>query len=344
MKPCCAMLSAEKSPASNNPAFDDLLARATSLVRMKKKVTGVHQFKITLQDVKPAVWRRIQTPASYTFWDLHVAIQDAMGWNDMHLHEFRIPDPATRELKTIGIPDDGEFGDDREVIHCRARSISNFFSGENPSARYVYDFGDDWNHEIVFEESRPAEKGARYPVCLDGHGACPPEDCGGPHGYAEFLRAIKKPGSPRGGELLEWVGGSFDPHGFDLNEVAFDDPAARWSWVFSESAVLENEILAMQTSPRRPDRHGRVAFHIPIAQHALILKHPAGLTADLLEQFGEATVISDVATVKLDVDELKALCGNLSAAAKTARLNLDRRILRALREHFLTMESLIRGR
>src|SRR5882672_10632310 len=193
---------------------------------MKMKGSGVHQFKITLQDVKPAVWRRIQTPARYSFWDLHVAIQDAMGWQDKHLHEFRILDPEKREVQSIGIPDDGDFVPDTEVVPGWERSVAKYFSGENPSATYVYDFGDDWNHEVVFEQALPTVKPLAHPVCLDGEGACPPEDCGGPNGYADFLRAIKKPGSPRGGELLEWVGGSFDPHGFAAEDVMFDDPDA----------------------------------------------------------------------------------------------------------------------
>ena len=109
---------------------------------MKKKGNGVHQFKITLQDVKPAVWRRIQTPSGYSFWDLHVAIQDAMGWKDRHLHEFQILDPNQRKLESIGIPDDDDFGP-AEVVPGWERSVARYFSGENPVATYVYDFGDD---------------------------------------------------------------------------------------------------------------------------------------------------------------------------------------------------------
>jgi hypothetical protein len=340
------MLSAKKSDSNAGESLssvDDLLCGPTSLFRMKSKGSGVYQFKITLQDVKPAVWRRIQTPAAYTFWDLHVAIQDAVGWRDAHLHEFRILEPKTHELDSIGIPDDDDFAGDKEVVPGWKRAISDYFSADNPTAKYVYDFGDDWNHEVIFEDALPAEQTSRYPICLDGRGACPPEDCGGPYGYAEFLRAIKKPGSPRGGELLEWVGGSFDPHGFDLKDVAFDDPEARWTWAFNESILLDNDVLSMQTSPRKPDRYGRVPFHLPLAQHALILRHPAELNAILLEQFGAASRKDGMATVKLDVDELKSLCACLSTISKTMRQRLDRRILIALRSHFLTMESMIRG-
>jgi hypothetical protein len=308
---------------------------------MKKKGTGVHQFKITLQDVKPVVWRRIQTPAGYTFWDLHVAIQDAMGWKDMHLHEFQILEPKKRELEAIGIPDDDDFSL-AEVVPGWERSVANYFSGENPAATYVYDFGDDWKHELILEEAMPVVPHVESPVCLDGGGACPPEDCGGPNGYAEFLRAIKKPGSPRGGELLEWVGGSFDPRCFDAKDVTFDDPGARWEWSFNESVALDNDLNSMQSSGRKPDRQGRVAFQIPLSQYRMVLQHPAALSVELLEQFGAAVEKNGLYSVKLDVDELKALGVFLVSTANKTKRRLDRRIMMSLYEHFKTMESLVR--
>jgi len=308
---------------------------------MKKKGTGVHQFKITLLDVKPAVWRRIQTPSDYSFWDLHVAIQDAMGWKDMHLHEFQILDPKERKLESIGIPDDDDFGP-AEVVPGWERSVANYFSGDNPAATYVYDFGDDWNHEVIFEDAVPALARGASPVCLDGSGACPPEDCGGPNGYAEFLRAIKKPGSPRGGELLEWVGGSFDPRCFDAKEVAFDDPGARWEWSFNGSVALDIDLNSMQSSPRKPDRQGRIAFQIPPSQYQMMLQHRAALSVELLEQFGAAVEKNGLYSVKLDVDELKALGGFLVTTAKKTHCRLDRQIMMSLYEHFKTMESIVR--
>jgi hypothetical protein len=307
----------------------------------EKKGTGVHQFKITLQDVKPTVWRRIQTPSGYSFWDLHVAIQDAMGWKDMHLHEFQIVDPKEKKLESIGIPEDDDFGPS-EVVAGWERSVADYFSQENPRAKYVYDFGDDWHHEVILEESIAALAEAESPICVDGSGACPPEDCGGPNGYAEFLRAIKKPGSPRGGELLEWVGGSFDPRCFEAKNVTFDDPRARWEWSFNGSVVLDNDLNSMQSSPRKPDRQGRMAFQIPASQYEMLLQHRAALSVELLEQFDAAVEKNGCCSVKLDADELKALGGFLVSAAKKTPRRLDRQIMMSLYEHFKTMESLIR--
>lgn len=191
---------------------------------MKKKFNQVYQFKITLKGIKPPIWRRIQVPETYTFWDLHVAIQDAMGWSDYHLHEFEVNDLSTGLKQNIGIPDE-DFG--REVLPGWKQKIADYFSMENPKADYVYDFGDNWEHIIQLEKILPREKGVNYPICIKGKRACPPEDCGGIWGYEEFLEAIKDPKHQEHEEMLEWIGGEFNPEHFDIEEVVFDDPDKR---------------------------------------------------------------------------------------------------------------------
>ena len=106
---------------------------------MKKKFSQVYQFKITLKDTKPPVWRRIQVPETYTFWDLHIAIQDVMGWLDYHLHEFELINPRTGLNVEIGFPDD-EFG--KKILAGWSQKIADYFNMENSMANYVYDFGD----------------------------------------------------------------------------------------------------------------------------------------------------------------------------------------------------------
>jgi Plasmid pRiA4b ORF-3-like protein len=191
---------------------------------MKKQFDQIYQFKITLQDIKPAVWRRIRVPASYTFWDLHVAIQDVMGWTDSHLHEFVIKNPKTSRKVNIGIPDE-DFG--RKVSEGWKKKIADFFSPQNPKAEYTYDFGDNWNHVISLEDILPRQKGVDYPLCVVGERACPPEDCGGSHGYERFLAIIMDPNHEEHDSMLEWAGGEFHPEQFDCSEVVFDDPAER---------------------------------------------------------------------------------------------------------------------
>ena len=193
---------------------------------MKKKYNQVYQFKITLEDSKPPIWRRIQVPETYTFWDLHVAIQDAMGWSDYHLHLFEVRDPSTGMKIEIGIPEK-EYGEEGETLAGKKQKIADYFSMENRTADYVYDFGDNWEHKIQLEKILPREKGVNYPICIKGKRACPPEDCGGIWGYAELLEIIRNPEHEEHEEMLEWVGGEFDPEHFDVEEVHFDDPDKR---------------------------------------------------------------------------------------------------------------------
>lgn len=144
----------------------------------KKDQKNIYQFKITLEGIKPPIWRRIQVPESYSFWDLHVAIQDSMGWEDYHLHEFNILNPKTGIKDNIGLPSD-DWGDDKTVIPGWKTPISSYFSALNKKAAYEYDFGDSWDHKVALEKILPFEFGVQYPRCLAGERACPPEDCGG---------------------------------------------------------------------------------------------------------------------------------------------------------------------
>jgi len=194
---------------------------------MKMKFDRVYQIKITLSGIRPPIWRRIQVPEIYTFWDLHVAIQDAMGWLDYHLHQFEMIDPKKGEKVTIGIPCEEDIGYGWEILPGWRQRISDYFSLENKVADYVYDFGDNWDHRITLEKVLPRDKNTTYPACIKGKRACPPEDCGGVWGYAEFLEAIKDPKHEEHESMLEWVGGEFDPEHFDVKESHFDDPDKR---------------------------------------------------------------------------------------------------------------------
>jgi hypothetical protein len=196
------------------------------------KIDHVCQFLIVLPRTDPLVWRRIQVPEAYSFWDLHVAIQDAMGWKDYHLHEFIVVDSRTSRMKRIGIPDD-EMPDERPCLAGWKVPIAGHLTYGLPPVRYRYDFGDDWEHVLEFEELLPVDEGA-YPRCIGGAGACPPEDVGGTTGYAEFLQVIGDGRHPERAAMLQWAGGTFDPHSFDPSTVVFDDPAERWRTAFQQ--------------------------------------------------------------------------------------------------------------
>lgn len=198
----------------------------------------VHQFLIVLTGTDPVVWRRIQVPERYSFWDLHVTIQDAMGWLDYHLHEFRLLDAAEQQVVSIGIPSDEEL-EDRPVLPGWEVPLSRFFerrAWHAPPATYAYDFGDDWEHVVVHEGLEPADKSLTYPRCTGGARRCPPEDCGGAHSYAEFLEAITDPNHREHHSRLQWAGGEYDPEAFDPSAVVFDDPRKRWKRAFDQRA------------------------------------------------------------------------------------------------------------
>ena len=170
----------------------------------------VYQIKVTLKGSKPPIWRRMQVASETTLAQLHHILQGVMGWEGSHLHQFVIG----------GIPyGEPEMRGELEAEDARTVTLDSLVRGEQLTFLYKYDFGDSWEHELRIEKTLPREGGKRYPVCLTGKRACPPEDCGGIWGYADFLEAIHDPKHPEHDEMLAWVGGEFDPDAFDLEEV-----------------------------------------------------------------------------------------------------------------------------
>ncbi len=169
----------------------------------------LYQFRITLLDIKPAIWRRIQVK-DCTLADLHGYIQAAFGWSDCHLHQFEIDGVSYSEPAPDGDDFDVDFEDERQVL------LSNLLpkSGKRTRWLYEYDFGDDWRHDVLFEGCPPLDPQVKYPLCLEGERACPPEDCGGSSGYVDYLAAIADPDHDRHEEILKWRS-PFDPEAFD---------------------------------------------------------------------------------------------------------------------------------
>ena len=180
--------------------------------KMKKKTLDlslpIYQLKITLQHIKRSIWRRVQTN-DCSLDELHDIIQVAVGWEDMHMYAFVI------EGEEFGNPRRGS----QAEYDSRFVRLSEVVEEGHTRFRYDYDFGDDWKHVIDIEKTLPAEEGVRYPRCVKGERACPPEDCGGPYGYPYFLDKIQDPEHDEHEETLEWVGGEFDPEELDLDEV-----------------------------------------------------------------------------------------------------------------------------
>jgi len=130
----------------------------------------------------------------------------AMGWNNSHLHAFRVGD--NRYGMDIDEDHDEEM-DEEEVTVLKAL-------GDERQFAFEYDFGDGWEHEVVIEDVTWSSSSLKCAFCLEGQNACPPDDIGGARGYSEFLQAIVDPDHEEHERYLEWVGGSFDPAAFDL--------------------------------------------------------------------------------------------------------------------------------
>jgi hypothetical protein len=184
----------------------------------------VYQFKITLQDIKPEIWRRIQISDMCNFWDLHVAIQDAMGWYDCHVHQFDIIDSKSDQRILMGIPDDDGCNETLSGWNYRVRD----YISENYKMNYLYDFGDNWCHLIEYEGEKGKEDNQKYPRCIGGERACPPEDVGSIPGYYRFLKIISNPKDDDYENMLNWIGGRYDPKLFEPKDVRFDNSRQRW--------------------------------------------------------------------------------------------------------------------
>lgn len=170
----------------------------------------VYQIKVTLQGIRPPIWRRIQVRGGITLARLHDVLQVVMGWSDSHLHQFIV------DGVYYGVPDP-EWG--LEIKSERGIRVAQALPQVKSRLVYEYDFGDSWTHELVVEKILSPEDGVRYPRCLTGKFACPPEDVGGIWGYVEFLEAIHDPQHTDHEMLTEWIGGPFDPEEFDLEAV-----------------------------------------------------------------------------------------------------------------------------
>ena len=193
------------NPFSQIESFQPTMAN-----QLQSKNKSVYQLKIMLKDFRPPIWRRVQVNSDITLGKLHQIIQAAMGWTNSHLHGFSIG----------GV----EYGQplpelDLEIKNEQRIKLNKVVTGDKQKFFYTYDMGDSWEHEILVEKVLPHDPLVRYPVCTAGKRACPPEDCGGVWGYADFLEAITQPDHPEHESMLEWVGGAFDPDAFILSEV-----------------------------------------------------------------------------------------------------------------------------
>ncbi|MEZ4926239.1 MAG: plasmid pRiA4b ORF-3 family protein [Saprospiraceae bacterium] len=175
-------------------------------------MSKILEIDIELHRSKPKIWRRVLVPDSMTFHKLHYTIQFAMGWTNSHLHQFALG----KNERTIGIPHEDDFS---KVEDSRKIKINSLLKAPKDKILYEYDFGDGWEHIVELKKVHEPENGKRYPVLIGGAMACPPEDCGGIWGYQSLVKTMAKKNSKEYKELVEWLGGEFDPEKFDPKEI-----------------------------------------------------------------------------------------------------------------------------
>jgi hypothetical protein len=184
----------------------------------------IARLKITLDDVKPAVLRRLEVPFDIRIDRLHLTIQAAMAWTNSHLYELR----AGGVGWSTPYPDADWAGDFLDARKARLGDILEDIGTK--TLKYLYDFGDGWEHTIKIERLMPHEPGMRYPRLTEVSGRCPPEDCGGPWGYAELCEALKDPKHERHAEFIEWIGHDYDPEAVDREELTARVAALAKKW------------------------------------------------------------------------------------------------------------------
>jgi len=188
------------------------------------------QIKVTLEGVRPPIWRRLVVHGGATLAQLHTVLQVAMGWEDSHLHCFWIGDDRYSSAQYGGL-------DDSDIDESTVR-VADVLA-PNERATYEYDFGDSWEHQLLVEKVDVPVVPTGVATCTAGKRSCPPEDCGGFWGYAHLLEAIADPAHEEHEELLEWIGDDFDPERFDQEAV---------------NAVLERIPLRSRPLRSRPGR------------------------------------------------------------------------------------------
>lgn len=173
---------------------------------MKKQI---YQIQIELQDSEPKIWRRVLVASDIVLADLHKIIQTTMGWSNSHLHQFI-------NGKASYAPEEFELGATADPSRIKLHSV---LKKEKEKLKYEYDFGDGWEHIIMLEKILPYEKIVELPQCIDGKRNCPPDDCGGISQYSNLLKIVSNPRHKEYAELMEWLGGEFDPEYFDMEDI-----------------------------------------------------------------------------------------------------------------------------
>ena len=298
--------------------------------RMPKPVE-IYQIKVTLRDSQPPIWRRFQVRSDITLAKLHRILQRDMGWEDAHLHQFVI------RSQYYGIPDQDEVEPNKTRDEQKYK-LSDVVPTEGSQFAYNYDFGDYWQHALVIEKTLPPQEGARYPVCLAGARACPPEDVGGLSGYADYLEAMADPGHEGHENMLQWRA-PFDPESFSLAAVnrqlqkKFRSVQKTMAMPVSPqrntatdratdgASLVPSFLTASGTPPKdrkriRPDE--KVPLELDDRERELILKHSFA-SEELTDRLRIVPRPNEPPIYRFTLDDLDELAGYVAAEANHAK-------------------------
>ncbi|MCC6779305.1 MAG: plasmid pRiA4b ORF-3 family protein [Hyphomicrobiales bacterium] len=187
-------------------------------------MSAIARLEVTLDHVEPVVLRRIEVPLDMALDRLHLVLQAAIGWTDSHLYELRARDVGW----STPFPGQDSAAD---VLDARKATLGQVLEGVRAKTlKYLYDFGDGWEHTIKIERLIDPEPDVLYPRLIEAKGRCPPEDIGGPWGYAELLEALADPRHERHRELKDWLEDEFDPNVVDVDALANQVAALARHW------------------------------------------------------------------------------------------------------------------
>jgi hypothetical protein len=174
----------------------------------EKPNRSVYQLKAVIQEIQPPIWRRFQVRGDITLPQLHQVLQVLFGWEDYHLHEFTVAG------RPYTVPDGEPDWDTRKGVDERGVRLNSVVMRVGTRFGYAYDFGDNWQVDLLLEAILLGEEGAQYPGCIGGERRGPPEDVGGVFGCQEYLAALANRRHPQHRQMLQWRG-AFDPENFD---------------------------------------------------------------------------------------------------------------------------------
>jgi hypothetical protein len=173
----------------------------------------IFQIKVRLLETSPIVWRTFLISSNVTLHRLHLVLQDVMGWYNYHLYRFQVGSDEYGEPNL-----DNDFYE-LDFKNSKRAKLGNIIKEKNSIFLYEYDFGDGWEHQLLVEDILETDPEKQYPVCIAGENACPREDSGGTHGYAEMMEIIQNPAHEEYRSTKTWLGKGFNPRKFDIESV-----------------------------------------------------------------------------------------------------------------------------